>query len=166
MKLSLEGIVLLKMIEEFRGYPYDDQTGEKIDVWVPGATIGYGHLIRESEWDKFCGRTIDYWEADRIFAEDIAPFENCVTYEIKFGTKLPAHKFDPLVILAYNIGQNGFKNSSAVKLVNDEHAVTNYDNLENAWMAWNKSQGKVMRGLINRRTAEWRMYSDGIYERW
>ena len=166
MKMSISGITLLQSIEEFRAHPYDDQNGEDIEAWVPGATVGYGHLIKESEWPKFCGREIDYPEADLIFAEDLAPFELCVTDAINKSPRLPEHEFDALVILAFNIGQRGFRTSSVVKLVNNENAATNYDSLESAWMAWNKSQGKVMRGLINRRTAEWRMYSDGIYERW
>lgn len=32
--------------------------------------------------------------------------------------------------------------------------------------AWNKSQGKVNAGLTNRRAAEWRIYTSGIYARW
>lgn len=166
MKMSISGKTILKSIEKYRAYSYDDQTGERIEEWVPGATVGYGHLIKESEWPEFCGRGVGPPEADYIFSKDLSPFELCVMGAIEDSFQLAEHKFDALVILAFNIGQKGFKNSSVVKLINDEHAVTNYDNLEHAWMAWNKSQGKVMRGLINRRTAEWRMYSDGIYERW
>ena len=166
VKMSISGITLLKSIEEFRAHPYDDQTGEDIDVWVPGATVGFGHLIKESEWPEFCGRKIGHSEGDRIFEKDLEPFELCVADAIDKSSRLGEHEFDALVILAFNIGQRGFKSSSVLKLVNDENAITSYDSLESAWMAWNKSQGKVMRGLINRRTAEWRMYSDGIYERW
>ena len=35
-----------------------------------------------------------------------------------------------------------------------------------AWKAWNKSQGQVMQGLVNRRNAEWDVYSKNIYQRW
>ena len=40
------------------------------------------------------------------------------------------------------------------------------NNLSEAWLAWNKSQGEVMQGLINRRNAEIKMYNQGVYERW
>jgi len=166
MKMSISGITLLKSVEELRSYPYDDQTGEDIESWCPGATIGYGHLISKDEWSDFSGREIGPLEANHLFAEDLSPFEFCVMGAIEDSFQLSDHKFDALVMLAFNIGQSGFKNSSVVKLVNNKHAVTNYDDLEHAWMAWNKSQGKVMRGLVNRRGAEWQMYSDGIYERW
>lgn len=166
MKMSTAGVDLLKDVEHYRGYPYDDQTGEDIAIWVPGATVGYGHLIKESEWPDFCGREVGLLEADHIFKEDLSPFEFCVMGAIEDSFQLADHQFDALVMLAFNIGQRGFKTSSVAKLVNNEYAVTSYQNLEDAWMAWNKSQGKVMRGLVNRRGAEWQMYSDGIYERW
>ena len=85
---------------------------------------------------------------------------------IEDSYQLKEQQFDALVFLAYNIGVRGFSTSSVVKLINDEYAVTSYDTLENAWKAWNKSQGKVMRGLENRRAAEWDIYCSGIYERW
>jgi len=166
MIMSIKGTNLLKLIEEFRAYPYDDQTGDDTEVWEPGATIGYGHLISKAEWPNFCGRRISTFEADRIFAKDLFPFELCVKDAIESSFKLFKNEYDALVMLAFNIGRSGFASSSVVKLINDEHAETSYDSLEQAWMAWNKSQGKVMRGLINRRNAEWQIYSNGIYERW
>lgn len=166
MKMSKEGVDLLKAIEQFRAYPYDDQTGRDIDEWVPGATIGYGHLIKKSEWPDFEDRTVGQLEADFIFKEDLSPFEFCVMGAISDSYQLAECEFDALVMLAFNIGEGGFRSSSVVKLVNDPDAVTNYDDLEHAWMAWNKSQGRVMRGLINRRGAEYQIYDSGIYERW
>jgi type VI secretion system secreted protein VgrG len=78
---------------------------------------------------------------------------------------LTQQQFDALVILAFNIGDN-FKNSSVAKLINDPAATTSYDDLESAWKAWNKSQGKEMKGLNNRRAAEWKIYAEGVYEKW
>lgn len=71
-----------------------------------------------------------------------------------------------MVILAFNIGQGGFRNSAVAKLVNDPKAQTGHPSLEHAWKSWNKSQGKKNQGLINRRAAEWRIYTTAIYERW
>ncbi len=166
MKMSSQGLELLKAIEEYRAIPYDDQTGKDIVNWVPGATVGYGHLIKGSEWPGFRGREVDEAEAEELFQADLSPFENCVMGAIDESYQLAEQEFDALVFLAYNIGQRGFTNSSVVKIVNDEYADTAYDSLEDAWMAWNKSQGKVMKGLENRRAAEWAIYCDGIYERW
>jgi lysozyme len=77
-----------------------------------------------------------------------------------------SNEFDALVIFAFNIGEFNFSNSSALKLVNDSTAATSYTSLELAWKAWNKSQGKIMRGLNNRRQAEWDIYSKNIYKQW
>ncbi len=103
-------------------------------------------------------------QAEARFRDDLAPFVDKVNETITVGVS--ANEFDALVILAYNIGEIGFEGSSVAKRVNDPDAKTSYASLEDAWKAWNKSQGKVNRGLINRRAAEWDMCSKGIYRHW
>jgi len=160
---SDKGIDLLKSIEQLFTTPYDDQTGKGITAWVEGATIGYGHLISSAEWSKYKdGITQD--EAINLFNDDLAPYIN--TVEIKVTASITQNELDAMVILAFNIGQRAFTNSSVLKMVNNPNAKTNYQNLEDAWKAWNKSQGVVNNGLINRRQAEWDIYSKGIYEQW
>ena len=166
MKMSSEGVELLKEIEEYREFPYDDQTGKDIKDWVPGATVGFGHLIKASVWPDFRGRGIGVVEADQLFAGDLSPFEECVMGAVDDSYQRSENQFAALGFLAYNICKRGFETSSVVKLINNEFAETSYDTLEDAWKAWNRSQGSVMRGLINRRAAEWDIYCDGIYERW
>lgn len=171
MALSDEGETWLKDVEKLALQPYDDQKGMAagpITEWVPGATIGYGHLIDEEEWDRF-KNGITKGEATLQFQADVGPFVDLVNDVITIDVE--QHEFDAMVALAYNIGPgsstvDGFQNSSVVKLVNDPEAVTNFSSLEAAWKAWNKSQGKVMQGLINRRVAEWDMYSKGVYRHW
>lgn len=160
---SQNGRQLLQQVEELRLQPYDDQTGETITAWVQGATIGYGHLIPQNEWDLY-SEGITQEQADQLFTDDLEPFVNAVNTHI--NVQLNQHEFDALVIFVYNIGISAFASSSAVALINDPNAQTDYDSLEDAWKAWNKSQGQVMQGLINRRNAEWRIYSEGVYESW
>lgn len=163
MKLSEKGIDLLKWIEQLRLKPYDDQTGKPIQGWLPGATIGYGHLIHQPDWTLYKGG-IDENEADELFEEDLVPRENIVNNTIKLP--MTQNEFDALVIFLYNLGTAQFKTSSAVKLINEPFAKTNFSGLEAAWKAFNKSQGRLNAGLINRRAAEWKIYSKDIYERW
>lgn len=166
MLLGPEGVALLQAVEELHLQPYDDQTGDDIDAWVKGATIGYGHLITKAEWAGF-EKGITQLAADELFAADLAPFEALVRSNITVG--LQQYEFDALVIFAFNIGpgkKDGFPGSSVVKLVNDPKAVTPYANLEAAWKAWNKSQGKVNKGLDNRRNCEWKIFTSARYERW
>ena len=163
LRISKKAKDLLKSIETLATKPYDDQTGDEIENWVRGATIGYGHLIPSSQWNTY-KNGISKAQAETLLNKDLAPFENKVKTAIK--AKLTQNEFDALVILAYNIGQTAFANSSVVKLINNPSATTPYPSLEKAWKAWNKSQGAVMRGLTNRRNAEWNIYTQAIYKRW
>ena len=161
--ISEPGLNLLKSIESLATRPYDDQTGRDISTWVKGATIGYGHLIARSDWDKY-KNGISAATAEALFKNDLQPYVDSVNGHVK--AQISQQQFDAMVILAFNIGTRGFASSSVLKLVNDPDAHTNYASLEDAWMAWNKSQGKVMRGLTHRRQAEWKIYSEGKYEKW
>lgn len=166
-QMSDIGIELLMSIESFKGTPYDDQNGDAISNWVKGATIGYGHLISQDEWNR-CGDNykngITKEQAKALFLQDLAPFVSGVN--AKVTATISQNQFDALVILAFNIGSANFASSSVLKLVNDLSAQTNYPNLEAAWKAWNKSQGKMMQGLVNRRNAEWNIYSQNVYAYW
>lgn len=163
MQLSTKGRDWLKHIERLALKPYDDQTGKTITSWCKGATIGYGHLILQREWDTY-KNGISRQGAEALFLRDLAPFE-AVVREIR--RQLAPHQFDACVILAFNIGIDGFRNSTARKMVADPSFKSSvYKNLEAAWKAFNKSQGKVSQGLINRRAAEWDMYSEAIYHHW
>jgi uncharacterized Zn-binding protein involved in type VI secretion/GH24 family phage-related lysozyme (muramidase) len=163
LTMSEAGKQWLMEVEQLRLMPYDDQTGREISSWVEGATIGYGYLIPDYEW-HFYREGIDSEEADRLFEEGLVKYELTVNTIIQ--TPMAQHEFDAAVALAYNIGRRAFGSSSAARLINDPGAVTSYPTLEEAWKAWNKSQGLINRGLINRRAAEWEMYSKGVYEKW
>jgi len=163
MFFGQKGINLLKSIEELATTPYDDQTGKNINAWVEGATIGYGHLVAKPDWSKYKNGLTEA-EAHLLFRADISPFVNTIKNKVKVS--VTQNEFDAMVILAFNIGQAGFFNSSVLKMVNDPLATTPYTTLENAWKAWDKSQGKISRGLINRRQAEWNIYNKGVYAKW
>lgn len=160
---SDKAIDLLKSIEQLATTPYDDQTGLDITEWVKGATIGYGHLISEPEWPAY-KNGITEKESIQLFKNDLAPFIKTITLNVTCN--ITQNEFDAMVIFIFNIGSNGFSTSSALKIINDPGAETDYSDLESAWKAWNKSDGKVNKGLINRRNAEWDIYSKSIYKRW
>ncbi len=159
--LSARGRSLLKRLEGVRLKPYDDQTGITVTQWVAGSTIGVGHLIDQSEWSNYASG-ISQQEAEQLLINDVAPFEQEVRKVV--GRSLSQSEFDALVIFAFNIGRSAFSGSSVVRLINNSNASTGYPSLESAWKAWNKSQGKVMQGLNNRRAAEWKLFDKGIYQ--
>ena len=163
MTFSSKGKNLLKEIEVLKLQPYDDQTGKEISEWIEGATIGYGHLISKTDWELY-KNGINKETAETLFGKDLLPFVNCVKQSVT--ASLTQNQFDALVIFTYNIGITAFKKSSVLKLLNNPTAITPYSSIEAAWKAWNKSQGQVMTGLVNRRKSEWNIYSKGIYVRW
>lgn len=163
MQLSADGQKWLKGVEKLALQPYDDQTGKKIQSWCKGATIGYGHLIRLEEWPLY-RNGITKEQADALFLRDISPFEGVVR---QTNVPMRQHEFDACVILSYNIGIQAFRSSTVRKYIVDKNfrsAV--YPSLERAWKAFNKSQGKVNAGVVNRRAAEWDMYSRNLYRYW
>ncbi|WPM67624.1 hypothetical protein OT625_09060 (plasmid) [Campylobacter sp. CFSAN122778] len=81
--LSNDGQNLLKNIEKLRLKPYNDQNGKEITSYVKGATIGYGHLIGQNEWDLY-KNGITLQEADKLFKSDLLPFENAVKFNKLF----------------------------------------------------------------------------------
>lgn len=166
-QLSLHARKLLMAIESFRSKPYGDQTGAEISSWVKGATIGYGHLISRDEWDQFGAMYQNGISDDRakaLFQKDLQPFVGGVNNKVT--ATLSQNQFDALVLLVFNIGLGNFASSSVLKLINNPAAQTHYPDLEAAWKAWNKSQGNVMQGLVNRRDAEWNIYSKNVYAHW
>jgi len=161
--MSDKGLDLLKSIERLNLKPYDDQTGLIISKWTQGATIGYGHLIPQSEWSFFKdGITKEY--AETLFESDLSSFYKNVTDFVT--VQLMQYQFDALVMLAFNIGSGAFKNSSVVKMINNPGVKTAYSTLQSAWYAYNKSQKKENEGLKNRRECEWNIYSENIYKPW
>lgn len=160
---SDKAIDLLKSIEQLATTPYDDQTGLDITDWIKGATIGYGHLISKTEWPTYANGMTDK-EAIKLFKKDLAPFVD--TIKLNVTSNITQNEFDAMVIFIFNIGSNGFRSSSALKMINDPNVTTSYSNLELAWKAWNKSEGKINKGVVNRRNAEWNIYTKSIYKRW
>lgn len=168
MKMSDDGISWLKdkedkiLDKQGNHIIYNDQTGKPVntnELLPKGATIGYGHLIKQGENFR---NGISEAKATELLRADIAIAERAVRDNIT--VPLSQNQFDALTSLAYNIGAKNFADSTVVKYVNNPNFHSSvYPNLESAWKAWNRSQGEISNGLINRRQNEWDMYNRGIY---
>jgi len=168
MKMSDNGINWLKgkedkiLDKQGNHIVYDDKTGKPVDAnksLPSGATIGYGHLIKPGENFK---NGISEAKATELLHADIATAERAVQDNIT--VPLSQNQFDALASLAYNIGAKNFATSTVVKYINNPKFHSSvYPDLESAWKAWNRSQGEISNGLINRRQNEWNMYNSGIY---
>lgn len=126
----------IKTAEGLRLTAYLDGGG----VW----TIGYGHTgadVRE-------GLTIPLSEAERLLTRDLRVAEGHVNDVVK--VKLTQNQFDALVSFVYNVGGGAFRSSTLLKLLN----AGDYEGAANQLLRWNKDNGKVVKGLTNRRHEE------------
>lgn len=96
LKISREGIVLIKSFEGFR--PRAIQRAE--GGWV----IGYGHTLSARE-----GATVSEADAELLLRYDLLPVEKTVNEAVP-GT-LNQHQFDALVSFAFSVGTDRFAGS-------------------------------------------------------
>ena len=144
MRISQRALNKLKELEAFEPNAYIPVPGD-----VP--TIGYG-FTKGVEM----GDTMTRAKADARLVEEVAPYSDAVQ---KACTVRPnQNEFDAMVLLCYNIGISGFKGSTVLKCHNrgDKQAAAR------AFGLWNKSGGKVYRGLTNRRAYEASLYLEPV----
>lgn len=145
MKISEKGIALICQFEGFKSKPYQDVKG----VW----TIGYGTTI--------------YPNGNRVAATDAAitkeqgieylrhHVDTFVSAELS-ALNLKQNQYDALASFIYNCGVNAFRTSTLRKDVINGATPAK---IEADFMLWNKSGGKVVDGLTNRRKAEAKLYN-------
>ena len=80
--------------------------------------------------------------------EDLKKFEHAVDQAVKVS--IDQNQFDALVSLTYNIGAGAFRNSTLLKKLN----VGDYHGASAQFDVWNKASGRVLQGLVNRRSVE------------
>ncbi|NAR50089.1 glycoside hydrolase family protein [Acinetobacter haemolyticus] len=113
-------------------------------VWTIGfGTTVYSNGIRVKQGDK-CTES----QAKAYFAYDLNRFERAVNGSV--AVPLSQNQFDALVSLTYNIGENAFKSSTLLKMLN----AGNYRGAADQFLVWNKSNGEVLNGLVRRRKTE------------
>ena len=72
--------------------------------------------------------------------------------------KLSQNQFDALVIFVFNIGRPQFMRSNLLKRLNEG----DFKSVPSELRRWNKSSGKVLPGLINRRETEVKLFESKI----
>ena len=147
MSLSEDGYKIIGEYEAFRAAPYKDSGG----VW----TIGYGNTyylngqpVRQKD------KPLTEPEARALKAavinRDFAPAVNlALAPAIKNGW-VNQNMFDACVSLCYNIGVKNFSQSSVVRYLNQGNKLA----AANSFELFNKDNGVVVKGLVNRRLKE------------
>lgn len=116
-------------------------------------TIGVGHTGP----DVKPGQTITREQSRALLRADLAEFSDTVERAVK--VPLNDNQFAALVSFAYNVGAGNFRSSTLLKKLN----AGNYEAVPSELMKWNKSKGKVMQGLINRRAQEAALWGKGAF---
>lgn len=170
MKLSQQGNDLIKSFEGCRLKAYLCDAG----VW----TIGWGHTGPEVRKGLVWTRQ----QADDAFDVDTDRFESCVSTELNGVTlakasytadaevarqtvrdmwpaveALAVARFDALVSLAFNIGEQAFSDSTLLRLLRAGDVMAAAEQ----FTRWNKAGGKFNPGLLARRTKEMRIFLVG-----
>lgn len=140
MRTSRAGLDLIKQFEGLELRAYRCPSG----IW----TIGYGHTAKAGAPVPVAGMVITPERAEEILRADLGAYEAAVRKAI---TRQPTQaQFDAMVSLCFNIGPDGFARSSVLRLFNAGDMQAAAD----AFRLWNKSRGRVLRGLVRRREAE------------
>ena len=137
-ELSKEGLNLIISFEGLRLTAYKAISTEKY------YTIGYGHYGS----DVTKGMRITKGEAERILVQDCQKFVSHVnSYDKKYN--FTQNQFDALVSFAFNVG-------SITQLT--QGGTRTISQISEAILLYNKSGGKVLKGLTNRRKKEKQLF--------
>ena len=133
-KLSPNGLELIKSFESCKLYAYKCLPSEKF------YTIGYGHYGSDVKKDM----KITQKQADNLLLKDCEKFVKHInTYMSTYNFN--QNQFDALVSFAFNIGNINQLTASGTRTI---------EQISSKITLYNKSGGKVIRGLVKRRAKE------------
>lgn len=157
-RMSDDGITALKAMEGYREHAYRDSAAL--------LTIGYGHLLTQSELTSGKLTALDGHEwrngvsreqADVLLREDLRQAERAVSAAV--DAALTTHQFDALVSFVYNVGGGAFLRSTLLRRIN----AGRFDDVPAELRRWVYSGGRAVTGLENRRNYEIAIWRDGRY---
>jgi GH24 family phage-related lysozyme (muramidase) len=115
--------------------------------------IGFGHQIKPGE-EGLLGRSISKEEGQQLLEGDISKHEKAVRRETQ-GLGLNEKMIAALTSLHYNMGRIGDTMTEKLKSGDFEGAAK-------AFELYNRSEGKVSKGLISRRSQEQAEFLEGL----
>ena len=142
--LTGDGLALIKRFEGFAPEIYICPGG-----WP---TIGYGHVVRDEERDRFADG-IDEVAAEDLLRCDVETAEQAVLRLI--GVPLEDGQFDALGSFAFNLGAGALQRSTLGRKANrEEHGAVPAE-----FGRWVFAGGRKLKGLVRRREAEAELYA-------
>lgn len=145
-KLAMEFLVpLVAKWEGKRNAAYLDPVG------IP--TICYGHTRTVTKLDVSNGRTLSDAQCSQLLREELVEYRDGIhaffTPETVLSS-LPPKRDAAFSSFAYNVGINGAGKSTATRRLNEGNVAGACEAI--TW--WNKAGGRVLRGLVRRRSEE------------
>lgn len=145
MKVSKECLNLIKKWEGFQAKAYLCQA----NVW----SIGYGTTKYANGNAVKKGDTITQEEALTLFEKQVNEHSSTILNYVK--VPLSQAQFDALASFQYNLGKHILKDSKLLEYLNNQE----WDKACNQMLLYNKANGKVSTGLVNRRKDEVAMFN-------
>ena len=143
MKVSENGIALIKKYEGCRLKAYKDSKGV--------LTIGWGHTANVKS-----GQTITQEEADALLLEDLEKFDAHVSYyDSTYNYKFNQNEHDALTSFAFNIG--------SLRGLTNYGKRTKYQ-IAQKIQAYVNCNGVKLNGLVKRRKAEYDLFITPVNE--
>jgi len=121
MAITESTLKLVVGLEGKRNKAYQDTRG----LW----TIGVGHLIKPDE-QHLIKTVLTDEEVNNLLRHDLSWCDEAVTSSVK--VPLNQNQYDALYSLCFNIGANGFKNSTIVRMLN----LGDYKSAAEHFMDW------------------------------
>lgn len=143
--INAAGLALIQHFEGCKLTAYKCPAG----IW----TIGYGSTGGHVK----PGLTITQDQAEGLLRSDLRRFEAAVA---RLAPGANDNQFSALVSLAFNIGIANFEGSTLLR----RHLAGDYEGATAQFARWNKSKGKVLAGLVNRRAAEAKLYRGQLWK--
>lgn len=144
----------------------DGWEGTELEIYKDSAgypTIGVGHLLTKDELASgeifINGQVVRYLhgitqeQAIDLLEQDLVIAENSVNENV--NVDLNQNQFDALVSFVFNIGINAFRESTLLRELNNG----NYGAIPYQMRRWIHSGKRVIKGLVNRREKEIKLWS-------
>lgn len=152
LKMSDRGMALIRKWEGFakdlkngyvEAYP-DPATGGA--PWTIGIGLTGSGIVKGTRWT--------YAKAEEEFKKEAESTYAAQVRKSIGSNPTTQDQFDAMTSLCFNIGGGNFGSSTLVK----KHNAGDYEGAAQQFRVWNKANGQVMQGLVNRRADEEKMY--------
>lgn len=157
MDISPAGLAFIASWEKYASKPYKDVGGR--------TTWGYGHLQKPGE---VVPAYISPSDAMALLKSDCAVFVAIANRNLKFP--LNQNQFDAFISILFNVGPGVPKVKDGIIILRSGKPSTLLTDINarafaaaaNQFPQWDKVDGNVVQGLLNRRLAEQRMFQKPV----